>query len=297
MKHELYGAAQPYAHDDALPSELAKVDHAQIAAHYRKFFVPTNAVLILVGDVDPQTATDLANRNFGNWAGGAVPKLDFGDLKPPPDKTRVIIAHRPKSAQSDVFVALQAPPRQSKEWAKVRVAEQILGGGVGGRLFLDVREQRSLAYHVSATVSDHAHGKQPMLLYAGTQTPKTADAVTGLLENLERMKSSPPTEAETASARRYLSDIFAIYMENLGAIGSLVGARKRRSGSRRRTSTTTAKSCVRPRKRRRPTKPRRCSETRRSTRSSSSRATQTSSAATSRSSARSRSSIRRRTST
>lgn len=222
MNHELFGAGHPYASQDAMPSELKKIDRAMVEGFHKKFYVPSNAVLVLAGDIDEATAKDLAQKNFGAWTGGAAPKVEFADPKTP-EKTRVVIANRPKSAQSDVFVATTAPDRKSKDWAKLRVANQILGGGVASRLFSDVRESRSLAYNTSSSITELAHGRLPLSLYAGTQTAKTGEAVTGLLENLERMKSNPPSQLETETARRYLSDIFAIYMETVGSIASLVG--------------------------------------------------------------------------
>ncbi|MBX3229964.1 MAG: insulinase family protein [Labilithrix sp.] len=223
--NELYGPTHPYAMRDALPAQIAKLGRAEVVAHHKKFFVPSNATLILAGDVDEAQAKDLAQKSFGAWTGGAAPKIDFAEPKAP-DKTRVIVAHRPKSAQSDVFVVLLAPERQTKEWPRLRVATHVLGGGVASRLFGDVREQRSLAYAVSASISELAHGKQPLMLYAGTQSAKTTEAVSGLLENLDRMATSPPSAQETETARRYLSDSFAIYMETVGAIASLVGTQE-----------------------------------------------------------------------
>jgi predicted Zn-dependent peptidase len=124
--------------------------------------------------------------------------------------------------QSDVYVAMIAPARGDEGWPSARVANQILGGGVASRLFSDVREQRSLAYRTSAQVLELGHGEQPLVVYAGTETKKTTLAVLGLLENIARMTSSPPSSSETAGARRYLSDVFAIRMETIGAIADLV---------------------------------------------------------------------------
>ena len=112
--------------------------------------------------------------------------------------------------------------RKREGWAPVRVANQILGGGVASRLFTDVREQRSLAYRTSAQIMELAHGEQPVVVYAGTETSKTAQAVLGLLDNLIRMTSSPPTSSETEGARRYISDVFAIRMETIGSIADML---------------------------------------------------------------------------
>ncbi|MBX3225255.1 MAG: insulinase family protein [Labilithrix sp.] len=218
---ELYPDKHPYATHGLLPSQIAKIDAAQIRDWHRRFVVPKNATLILAGDLDEATAKDVAERHFGAWKGGEPPKVDFPAPKAP-DKARVFLAHRPKSVQSDVLVAMLAPERRAERWAAVRVANQVLGGGVASRLFTDVREQRSLAYRTSAQVLEVTHGEQPLVLYAGTESSKTAEALRGLLENVERMRTSPPSAQETETARRYLSDIFAIRMETIGSIAEMV---------------------------------------------------------------------------
>lgn len=218
---ELYPTKSPYEVYGLLPSQIAKIDGAQIREFHKKWFVPKNATLVVAGDIEDATAKDLAQKHFGAWSGGEPPKLEVPPPKPP-QKPRVFVAHRPKSVQSDVFVAMLAPERKFDRWAQVRVATQILGGGVASRLFTDVREQRSLAYRTSAQVLEVAHGEEPLVLYAGTESSKTAQAVTGLLENAERMRTSPPSAQEAETARRYLSDIFAIRMETIGSIAEMV---------------------------------------------------------------------------
>src|SRR6202041_184554 len=120
------------------------------------------------------------------------------------------------------LVTSLVPPRSTPDWPKIRVANQVLGGGPAGRLFQDVREQRSLAYSAQSRITEPAHGEQPLVAYVGKQTPKTGPALQGALENIERMTASPPTDSETESARRYLSDVFAIRMETIGSIADLL---------------------------------------------------------------------------
>ncbi len=218
---ELFPEKHPYATYGLLPSHIAKIDGTLVRDFHRRFYVPKATTLVLAGDIDEAQGKELATKHFGAWTGGDPPKIEFGEPTPP-KTTKVLVAHRPKSVQSDVFVAMLAPERRSDVWPHVRVANQVLGGGVASRLFADVREQRSLAYRTNAQIHELSHGKQPVVLYAGTQTNKTPDAVAGLLENVARMTSSPPTSEETTTARRYLSDIFAIRMETIGAIAEMV---------------------------------------------------------------------------
>jgi zinc protease len=137
-------------------------------------------------------------------------------------KLRVLVAHRPKSPQSDIYVATLAPPRRSESWSAICVANQVLGGGMASRLFADVREQRGLAYTTNVRTVELASGEQPVLAYAGTETGKTAQAVAAVLDNVRRMATSPPTSSETEIARGYVTDLFAIRMETIGSIADMV---------------------------------------------------------------------------
>ena len=218
---ELFPERSGYASWGLLPSQIAKVDGGAIRDLHRRFYVPKAATLVLAGDLDEAEARALAEKHFGGWTGGDRPKSERA-APHLPAKTRVVIAHRPKSTQSEIYVATLAPPRASEGWPAARIANQVLGGGIASRLFADVREQRGLAYVTDARAFELASGEQPILVHAATETAKTSLATTALLENLARMISAPPTSSETEAARAYVSDVFAIRMESLLSIADLV---------------------------------------------------------------------------
>jgi predicted Zn-dependent peptidase len=206
-----------------LASEVTKVSARDVQDFHRKFYVAKNMEVVVAGDVEPAVATTEVARAFGRVRGDAAPEVSFPPPKAP-EKRRVLIANRPKSVQSDIYVVGVAPERKSPKFPSMRVANQVLGGGVAGRLFADVRESRSLAYSTGSQLIDVAHG--PMLTFAtaGTQTAKTVDAVQGLLDNLGKMRSGV-TGTENDGARRFLADIFAVRLETLGALADLYVAK------------------------------------------------------------------------
>jgi predicted Zn-dependent peptidase len=223
---ELYAPTNPYSVYGLLPSEIAKITGATVRDFHRRFYVPKNVELIVAGDVDVAAVAKATDQVFGAWKGAEPPKVDFPAAIAPTTR-RVLVVNRAKSAQSDVFVTGLIPPRKTPEWPNVRVAIQVVGGGATGRLFLDLREQRSLAYAASASIVELAHGEQPLMAYAGTQTPKTVQAVQGLLENIEKAAKEPLAQGETEVARRFLSDVFAVRMETIGSIADLVATQSK----------------------------------------------------------------------
>ena len=221
--HELFPPSSPYASHGVVPSEIARVSGAAVRDFYRRLYVPPNVDVIVAGAVSADDAVKAADRAFGAWrpTTDALPSSNF-PAPGAPRMTRVIVVDRPKSVQSDIVVADLVPGRHSSTWPTDRVAIQVFGGGMTGRLFQDVREKRSLAYAASAHPLELANGPQPLLAYVGTRAPETADAVQAVMDNLAGMRASPPTDGEVATARRYLSDIFSVRMETLGAISDMV---------------------------------------------------------------------------
>jgi zinc protease len=218
--HQLYPEGSPYSVHGALPRDVAKLTSAAVRDFHRRFFVPTNTTVIVAGDVTADVATAAVDKVFAGFAGGPAPKVDF-PAPTLPAKRKVIVAHRAKSTQSDVFVIGLAPPRSSPDWASVSLCDQIFGGGSDGRIYADVREQRSLAYAVGSDIITLTHGPQPFYAYAGTKTDKTAETVLALLENEEKLAASGVTDEEAVSSRRYLGDVFALRMDTVGKLANL----------------------------------------------------------------------------
>jgi predicted Zn-dependent peptidase len=218
--YELPMSVHGYAHYDVTPKQLSKLTLADCRRWHAKQMVPQNAVLVAAGDVDPALVERAAQRYFGPWKGELGEPPNF--TRPtPPEKLSVFLVDRPGSAQSEIFVATLGPERHSEQWVPLRAADQVLGGGVAGRLFLDVRERRSLAYSTGSQLVELAHAPVPILLSAGTQTPKTAHAVKALLEHFEKMGAFPPGPEEVEIAARYLSDSFLLRLESTGTIADL----------------------------------------------------------------------------
>jgi predicted Zn-dependent peptidase len=217
---DLPTAIHPYSRYAALPEDLAKLTLADCKAWHKSHMTPKNAVLIAAGDVDIDALAKAAERAFGSWQGEKPESPRFSEPMPEAER-HLYLVDRPGSGQAQVMVGRLGPQRQSPDWASLAVLNQVLGGGVAGRLFLDVREKRSLAYSTGSYLDETAHSPVPLILSAGTQTDKAPQTVQALLENLQRMGQQPPTPAEIETATRYLSDSFLFKTETVGALADM----------------------------------------------------------------------------
>ena len=96
-----------------------------------------------------------------------------------------------------------APALDEPDHAAVKVLSTVLGGGMAGRLFVELRDKRGLAY--SAT-SFYDPVKEPgaLVLYLGTAPENVERAEQGLAREIERIRSEPVEAAELARAKNYL---------------------------------------------------------------------------------------------
>ena len=137
----------------------------------------------------------------------------FRDLPAPPAAARVSpagatprggrrLVERPVQ-QAQVLVGYLGPALLEPDYAAARVLGTVLGGGMSGRLFRELREQRGLAYSVGMLGSFRT-GRSFLVSYLGTAPPNAEAAEAGMLAEIERMRGEPVTEGELARAKAYL---------------------------------------------------------------------------------------------
>lgn len=224
LYRELYAAptgVHPYSRYDSTAHDIDGLTLQDCRAWHRREVTPKNSFLVVAGDVDPKTAGEEARRAFGAWKGDA-PEAPAFNAPFPPKALSIHLVDRPSSPQAEVYLATLGPERKSPEWPALRATNQILGGGVAGRLFLDVREKQSLAYRTGSSVEALAHGPVPIVLSAGTQTAKAGLTLQALLAHFDGIGTKlPPTDDETAIATRFLSDTFLVRVDTVASIAGL----------------------------------------------------------------------------
>ncbi len=213
------GAPGPYGRYEAMPSDVMKLGGADCREFHKNFFAAENMFVVVAGDVSEAEVKEATEKTLGAMPAkvGFSAALQTGAA---PKGMQVVLLDRPKSTQSDVVVGVFGPARKAPEFAPWMVANQVLGGGTTGRLFLELREKAALAYRTQSTVAEFKNGPTLLTAYVGTQTNKTGLAVAALLREIESLEAAAPTAEEANLAARFLSDSMAIRLETVGALAS-----------------------------------------------------------------------------
>ncbi|MDP3767731.1 MAG: pitrilysin family protein, partial [Dehalococcoidia bacterium] len=197
----LYGP-HPYAIPGLGTAEsLKRIDHAALVAHYRAAYRPERITLAVSGQVSASDVIAEARRLFGGMAKSATPTPE-PTLAPPVAASRRVVIQQP-AQQAQILVGGLAPSLDQPDHAAVKVLSTILGGGMAGRLFVELRDKRPLAYAASAYY-DPVREPGALILYLGTAPENAAGAETALMREVERVRTEPVGQEELKRAKGYL---------------------------------------------------------------------------------------------
>ena len=202
---DLFAATHWRRHPYRLPQSgsadsVARFAAAPLRRHHEALVRGGNLVLGAAGDVDPERlAAALALRLASLEPSDTGLPLPDGEA--PPDAPRSAELHK-EGTQCHVVVGFRGLTVDDPDRHALEVVAQLLGGQ-GGRLFLELRDRRGLAYAVGAS---HVEGVAPgyFAVYIACAPAKLEAARTGIRRELEGFLKTPPSAAELERARRYL---------------------------------------------------------------------------------------------
>src|SRR5690606_34005139 len=120
---------------------------------YKTYFKPNAAYLAVVGDITLEEAKPLIEKYFSKWEKAEVPTNKY---KTPlaPKETKVAFVHKEGSTQSVINITYPISLKQNNpDVMKAKVLNTILGGGMTGRLFMNLRETHGYTYGAYSSIS------------------------------------------------------------------------------------------------------------------------------------------------
>ncbi|MGC8604935.1 MAG: M16 family metallopeptidase, partial [Desulfomonilaceae bacterium] len=196
----LYGS-HPYGFNTlGTLATVSKFSEQDLMDCYRQFSNPSNTVISVVGAIDPGNALKIIDKFFGD-----VPPSSF---EPPivPFETRIDQQReeilRINKAKAHIVIGFKTISLADQDRYPLDVLNNLLSGQ-GGRLFLELRDKKSLAYSVTSFLR-YKLGPGFMGFYIACATPKVDRAVSGLLAEIEKIKSINISDQEIRNSKANL---------------------------------------------------------------------------------------------
>jgi predicted Zn-dependent peptidase len=167
---------------------IDKVTLKDAVANYNTNFVPGNAYLVIVGDVDTKEVKKMVTKLFGSWAKGIAPQITYPDPKNV-QQSQINFVDMPNAVQSEISVVNTINLKLTdKQYFAAILANQILGGGGEGRLFLNLREKHGWTY---GAYSNIGFGKYVEKFRSSTSVRNavTDSSVVEILSELKKIRT------------------------------------------------------------------------------------------------------------
>jgi zinc protease len=204
----LYGS-HPYALSTiGRRASVERLSREDLLAHYRKIYRPNRLVLAVSGHVPSSRVAGAVHKLFAALpvspgAGAGPAQEPFVEPAPSitPSGGRRVLERAAQQAQ--ILVGFAGPSVTDAEYAAVKVLGAVLGGGMAGRFFVELRDKLGLAYSLG-TINPSRAGPALIVGYLGTAPASAAPAEAGMLREIERSRVEAPSADELARAKAYL---------------------------------------------------------------------------------------------
>ena len=207
-----YGPEHPYG--EVQTEETTKAITLQKCKdYYQDYFKPNLAFLVIVGDANHDQAMAWAEKYFGTWKPGPVPRTVVSPV-PLPEETAVRFADKSGAVQSVIQVTQPVDLKPGdKDVIAVRLMNNILGyGGFSGRLFQDLREDKGYTYGAYSSLNSDPY---VALFNAETSVRNevTDSSVEAILYEINKIREEPVSDKELQLTKNITSGQFARAME------------------------------------------------------------------------------------
>ena len=190
---------------------------ADVSAFYRKVVRPENMVISVAGDVDADGVLAVLERLFGSMKRGGFEEVSLS-AEPPLSAVRRSVSLEKDKEQTHMVVGFHAPGFGSEDRHAFEVLNSVLSGQ-GGRLFIELRDKKSLAYSVASFYVPGMEGGY-FGVYIGTAPGKEKEAFSAIREQLE-LALGGVGEEELARAKNYIAGSFEIGLQRNSAQASM----------------------------------------------------------------------------
>jgi zinc protease len=203
------------------PTDLKRITPEEIRAFYRTYYVPNNAMLVMVGDFKAAEALGKVKAAFGPIPRGGEPPPVLA-VEPPQNGERRVKVQRPAELPI-VYMGYPVPNQKSPDAAALEVLSVILAGGRSSRLYRDLVYERQLALEAGGDYSYFSIDPSLFWFWATPLPGQTAETLEKeLLGHMERLRREPVSDVELDRAKNQVEAAFVFQEDSIHRRASLL---------------------------------------------------------------------------
>lgn len=180
---------------------------------YQNYFVPANAYLVVIGDIDYESAKELITNHFTSWTKATPPSLSYSNPSQA-QYTQINFVDMPNAVQSEISIQnLVDLKMKDDDYLDALMANKILGGGGQARLFLNLREDKGYTYGAYSRIGNNKYGSSTFSASSSVRNAVTDSSVVEILKEVDKIINEPIAEEELANAKAKYVGSFVMALE------------------------------------------------------------------------------------
>src|SRR5215510_3735634 len=190
---------------------LATFDHDRVAGYFADVYGPRNLVIAGAGNIQHESFVEMVER----YLGGLKDRPVALQASVPNYSARRVVINK-ELEQAHLMMGTRCPSLTSTDRYSVHLLNVILGGGMSSRLFQTIREEHGLAYAVYSGVNAYTDAAY-LSVYAATSPDQVTDVIKLSVEEFNKFKSEPVSDAELQRAKDQLKVSIMLSLESTSA--------------------------------------------------------------------------------
>lgn len=213
-----YGKDHPFGQITTIES-VESITLDDVKNMYRNYYVPSNAYMVVVGDIKKRKAKKLVKKHFKKWKAELSPS---GTLPEPtnPQFTQVNLVDVPNAVQSEIYVQNTVDLQMNDEdYFPVLVANQILGGSFGSYLNMNLREDKGYTYGARSNIGASQYASR-FYATASVRNAVTDSAVVEFLKEIHHIQDSLVKPEKLEDVKSKFAGNFVMNLESKSTIAN-----------------------------------------------------------------------------
>jgi predicted Zn-dependent peptidase len=194
------------------PADYAKLQQADLVAHFKEMYQPANCTILVAGKVDEDILKEITDLFDANWTNTSIAKTE----QPGPFTSGNLftLIEKPEALQSAIRLGTPTIARTHPDYPALQVLNTILGGYFGSRLMNNIREDKGYTYGIgSGTVSMKNFGALFIATEVGADV--TRATMTEIEKEINILKTELISDEELLLVKNYMLGSLLGSLENV----------------------------------------------------------------------------------
>jgi predicted Zn-dependent peptidase len=197
-------------------ASLKRIKRDDLKGHVDKYYRPVSMVISVAGNVTHKSVLEEAARLWGDMPHSSNGKHVDNPAVVKKEGPRIKV-YKKRTEQTNLIVGVPAFPYTHPYRYTQDVLDTLMGCGMSSRLFVEIRENKGLAYTVSSFVKTY-HDTGAFGVHAAVDNERVGSALEAIMGELARVKNEPVPDVELRKVKEYIKGNTLLSLERSGYV-------------------------------------------------------------------------------